>query len=190
LSHWGQLQSPRQATSGNSYAFSRPDRVALERKKRRLKKWHSQWHSFVPGFSRVRSALILSSLGRRENALQFSVSCKKGGFVNDETSPEMGSQRTKQEPSAAPEQPAAAPRTGAPNARNLAPEWTWRCARCGPQKHRSANQQNWEMVRRRMNPAANPWTRFFDTVSKLVSAFNNPPPPAFAKPEEVEGLGQ
>jgi putative chitinase len=56
--------------------------------------------------------------------------------------------------------------------------------------HRSANQQNWEMVRRRMNPAANAWTRFFDAVSKLVAASNNPPPPAFAEPEEVEGLGQ
>jgi hypothetical protein len=56
--------------------------------------------------------------------------------------------------------------------------------------HRSANRQNWEMVRRRMNPAAKEWTRFFDAVLKLVAAFNNPPPPAFAEPEEVEGPGQ
>jgi hypothetical protein len=53
--------------------------------------------------------------------------------VNDETTPEVGSQRTKQEGSAAPEQSATAPRTGAPNARNLAPGRTSRRARCGHQ---------------------------------------------------------
>jgi hypothetical protein len=100
------------------------------RKKVRLKKWHSQWHSFVTGFSRVHSALTLSGLAGGENALLFSVSCKKGGFVNDETTPEVGPRRTKQEASAAPERSAAAPRTGAPSERNLAPERTWRWARC------------------------------------------------------------
>jgi hypothetical protein len=163
--------------------------VALARKKRGLKKWHSQWHSFVQGFSRVRSALMLGGLAGGENVLLFSLSCKKGGFVNDETSPEVGSQRTKQEASAAPEQSAAAPRTGAPNVRNLAPERTWRCARCGHQ-HLGTEVCGTRMVRRRMNPAAKAWARFFDEVLKLVAAFNNPPPPAFAEPEEVEGLGQ
>ena len=55
------------------------------------------------------------------------MSCKKGGFVNDETTPEVGQRRTKQDGSAAPEQSAAAPRTGAPNARNVAPGRTYRC---------------------------------------------------------------
>ena len=48
--------------------------------------------------------------------------------MNDETAPDVGSPRTKQEGSAAPpppEQSAAAPRTGAPNARNLAQERTF-----------------------------------------------------------------
>jgi hypothetical protein len=117
--------------------FERPRRVrvALARKKRRLKKWHSQWHSqwhsFVPGFSRARSAVILRGLGPGEIALQLSLSCKKGGFVNDETSPEVGQRRTKQDGFAPPEQSAAAPCTSGPNARNLAPERTWRRARCG-----------------------------------------------------------
>jgi hypothetical protein len=52
--------------------------------------------------------------------------------------------------------------------------------------HRSANQQNWEMVRRRVNPAANAWTRFFDAVLKLVAASNNPPPATDALPRAIE----
>lgn len=52
--------------------------------------------------------------------------------------------------------------------------------------HRSADQQNWEMVRRRVNGAANGWTRFFDVVLKLVAASNNPPTPAGASPLEDE----
>ena len=47
--------------------------------------------------------------------------------MNGETAPEVVSQRTKQEGSAAPERSAAAPRTGAPNARNVAPGRTYRC---------------------------------------------------------------
>ena len=39
-----------------------------------------------------------------------------------------------------------------------------------------ADQQNWEMVRRRVRPALTEWPRFIDAATKLVSALNNPPP--------------
>jgi predicted chitinase len=40
-----------------------------------------------------------------------------------------------------------------------------------------ADQENWEMVRRRVVSAAfTEWARFFDVVTKLVTALNNPPP--------------
>jgi predicted chitinase len=38
-----------------------------------------------------------------------------------------------------------------------------------------ADQQNWEMVRRRVNGGLNAWQQFIDAVTKLVSALNNPP---------------
>ncbi|MGH9780912.1 MAG: glycoside hydrolase family 19 protein [Candidatus Acidiferrales bacterium] len=41
-----------------------------------------------------------------------------------------------------------------------------------------AEQQNWEMVRRRVNGGLTGWTRFIDTATKLVAALNNPPPAA------------
>lgn len=41
-----------------------------------------------------------------------------------------------------------------------------------------ADQQNWEMVRRRVNGGLTGWPRFIDAVTKLVSALNNPPPAA------------
>jgi hypothetical protein len=41
-----------------------------------------------------------------------------------------------------------------------------------------ADQQNWEMVRRRVNGGLTGWPRFIDAVTKLVTALNNPPPPA------------
>jgi len=41
-----------------------------------------------------------------------------------------------------------------------------------------ADQQNWEMVRRRVNGGLTGWPRFIDAVTKLVSALENPPPPA------------
>lgn len=41
-----------------------------------------------------------------------------------------------------------------------------------------ADQQNWEMVRRRVNGGLTGWPRFIDAVTKLVSALKNPPPPA------------
>jgi predicted chitinase len=39
-----------------------------------------------------------------------------------------------------------------------------------------ADQQNWEMVRRRVDGGLNGWPRFIDAVTKLVTALNNPPP--------------
>jgi hypothetical protein len=39
-----------------------------------------------------------------------------------------------------------------------------------------ADQQNWEMVRRRVNGGLTGWPRFIDAVTKLVSALENPPP--------------
>lgn len=47
-----------------------------------------------------------------------------------------------------------------------------------------ADQQNWEMVRRRVNGGLTGWPRFIDSVTKLVSALKNPPVSA-AIPEEV-----
>lgn len=41
-----------------------------------------------------------------------------------------------------------------------------------------ADQQNWEMVRRRVNGGLTGWPRFIDAVTKLVTALNNPPPAA------------
>lgn len=42
-----------------------------------------------------------------------------------------------------------------------------------------ADQQNWEMVRRRVNPdSVVELPRFFDVVTKLTAALKNPPPPA------------
>ncbi len=41
-----------------------------------------------------------------------------------------------------------------------------------------ADQQNWEMVRRRVNGGLTGWPRFIDSVTKLVTALNNPPPAA------------
>jgi putative chitinase len=39
-----------------------------------------------------------------------------------------------------------------------------------------ADQQNWEMARRRVNAALTEWPRFIDVVTKMVSALRNPPP--------------
>lgn len=39
-----------------------------------------------------------------------------------------------------------------------------------------ADQQNWEMVRRRINGGLTGWPRFIDAVTKLVTAVHNPPP--------------
>jgi predicted chitinase len=47
-----------------------------------------------------------------------------------------------------------------------------------------ADQQNWEMVRRRVNGGLTGWPRFIDAVLKLVTALKNPPPPA-GIPSEV-----
>jgi predicted chitinase len=44
--------------------------------------------------------------------------------------------------------------------------------------HVYADQQNWEMVRRRVNGGLTGWPRFIDAVTKLVTALNNPPPVA------------
>jgi hypothetical protein len=41
-----------------------------------------------------------------------------------------------------------------------------------------ADQQNWEMVRRRVNGGLTGWPRYIDAVTKLVSALKTPPPPA------------
>jgi predicted chitinase len=46
-----------------------------------------------------------------------------------------------------------------------------------------ADQQNWEMVRRRVNGGLTGWPRFIDAVTKLVTALNNPPPAAGISPE-------
>lgn len=46
-----------------------------------------------------------------------------------------------------------------------------------------ADQQNWEMVRRRVNGGLTGWPRFIDAVTKLVAALNNPPPAAAGTPE-------
>jgi hypothetical protein len=48
-----------------------------------------------------------------------------------------------------------------------------------------ADQQNWEMVRRRVNGGLTGFPRFMDAVTKLVSALNNPPPAAAANPQEA-----
>jgi predicted chitinase len=40
----------------------------------------------------------------------------------------------------------------------------------------SADQQNWEMARRRVNAALTEWPRFIDVATKLASALQNPPP--------------
>ena len=42
----------------------------------------------------------------------------------------------------------------------------------------AADQQNWEMVRRRVNGGLTGWPRFIDTVTRLVAALRNPPPAA------------
>jgi predicted chitinase len=41
-----------------------------------------------------------------------------------------------------------------------------------------ADQQNWEMVRRRVNGGLTGWPRFIDAVTKLLSALNHPVPVA------------
>lgn len=41
-----------------------------------------------------------------------------------------------------------------------------------------ADQQNWEMVRRRVNGGLTGWPRFMDVVTKLTTALDNPPPAA------------
>jgi predicted chitinase len=46
-----------------------------------------------------------------------------------------------------------------------------------------ADQQNWEMVRRRVNGGLNGFSQFIDTVTKLVTALKNPPPAAGTQPE-------
>ncbi|MGH9744733.1 MAG: glycoside hydrolase family 19 protein [Candidatus Acidiferrales bacterium] len=48
-----------------------------------------------------------------------------------------------------------------------------------------AEQQNWEMVRRRVNGGLTGWPRFIDAVTKLVSALKNPPPPAAGNSQEA-----
>jgi predicted chitinase len=40
----------------------------------------------------------------------------------------------------------------------------------------SADQQNWEMARRRVNAALTEWPRFIDVATKLASALQNPSP--------------
>jgi hypothetical protein len=42
----------------------------------------------------------------------------------------------------------------------------------------AADQQNWEMVRRKVNGGLTGWPRFSDTVARLVAALRNPPPAA------------
>lgn len=39
-----------------------------------------------------------------------------------------------------------------------------------------ADQQNWEMVRRRVNGGLTAFPRFMDAITKLVAALRNPPP--------------
>jgi hypothetical protein len=46
-----------------------------------------------------------------------------------------------------------------------------------------ADQQNWEMVRRRVNGGLNGWPLFMGTVNRLVAALKNPPPAAGTSPE-------
>ncbi len=48
-----------------------------------------------------------------------------------------------------------------------------------------AEQQNWEMVRRRVNGGLTGWPRFIDAVTKLVSALKNPAPPAAGNSQEA-----
>ena len=48
---------------------------------------------------------------------------------------------------------------------------------------RVADQQNWEMVRRRVNGGLNGYSDFMDAVTKLVSALKNPPPAAGTQSE-------
>lgn len=54
--------------------------------------------------------------------------------------------------------------------------------RCIPQY---ADQQNWEMVRRRVNGGSAGWPRFIDAVTKLVSAIKSSPRPAGEIPQEA-----
>jgi predicted chitinase len=56
--------------------------------------------------------------------------------------------------------------------------------------HRSANEQNWEMVRRRVNGGLTGFTRFIDVATHLVAALKNPPPRTLgASPIEDEHAG-
>jgi predicted chitinase len=48
-----------------------------------------------------------------------------------------------------------------------------------------ADQQNWEMVRRRVNGGLTGWPRFIDAVTKLIAALNTPPPGAGTPQQEV-----
>lgn len=48
-----------------------------------------------------------------------------------------------------------------------------------------ADQQNWEMVRRRVNGGLTGWPRFIDAITKLVSALKNPPPAAAGTSQEA-----
>lgn len=48
-----------------------------------------------------------------------------------------------------------------------------------------ADQQNWEMVRRRVNGGLSGWPRFIDAVTKLVAALNTPPPAAAGISQEA-----
>jgi predicted chitinase len=52
-----------------------------------------------------------------------------------------------------------------------------------------ADQENWEMVRRRVNAALTEWPRFMDAVTKLVSALKNPPP-STAGTSQIQELDQ
>src|ERR1700686_4174349 len=49
--------------------------------------------------------------------------------------------------------------------------------------HYYADQQNWEMVRRRVNGGLTGWPRFIDALTKLVTPLKNPPPAAGISPE-------
>jgi hypothetical protein len=54
-----------------------------------------------------------------------------------------------------------------------------------------ADQQNWEMVRRRVNAGLSEWPRFIDVVTKLISALkNSPPSTAGTSHEPTEEFGQ
>ena len=48
-----------------------------------------------------------------------------------------------------------------------------------------ADQQNWEMVRRRVSGNLSSWSRFIDPVTKLVAALKNPPLPTADASREV-----